>query len=604
MTYLRTPRQDRDVQRLVWCLSAMVAAGDRAAVVEALADLPTDQLTEPSLGMFLILGHASGYQKLPLARILEANEQLAGIPAESAVPFNVVVAAELRAAGRQHEARQILEGLLNQLADEAAPAWTSARVRQVVADILVGEERYQEALSEALSAWVVLDEFRYRTGSPRLRRTIHDSYALARRVAMTAAAGLQDWALLSELIEAARLQSASDIEGSLDEFDAAIDGRGPAERASRSDARVINIDDLKPPYSYIYDDLTDSRTDLGIPADVTVAGRSMIALARENERSQALHILPSRRSLALESCLAEASDSNALWWSTWHERGFIFWALSHYAGPTEGGYIDLNANPDLRDALTVCCDGNRLPAPWSGSGLESPDLQEALRVCDSAEELGLTGRLALLIPQQILLGANHVRASATASRLLMSPAPELSSVPWPILPVGGAMDNPVRLIEQYELQFVPSLATIADIDPTAGGQAPQRIPFTMSCDYIVPDAFPAPPRAAAIRFGTEQQHVDDPDILLATPETVASFLRGLEPATPGLTAFRTHFNSITGDPTASGFELNGGTLEVGWLLPRDTRANRTILGLTSRVLLSCCSTSATQERYGGNHSAW
>ena len=598
-TYLRTPRRDRDIQRLVWCLAAMIAAGDRSAVVEVLADLLTEKLPEPSASMFLILEHASGYRRNPLAKILEANERLARVPAELAVLFRLTVAAELRAAGRQHEAREVLESLLQQLADEAAPAWTIARVRQVVADILVGEQRYQDALGEALSSWVVLDEFRYRTGSPRLRRTIHDSYALARRAAMTAAAGLQDWALLSELIEAARLQSASDIEGSLDEFDAAIGGREPAKRAPRSDTRTINIDELTAPYSYIYDDLTNSRTDLGTAADVTIAGRSMIALAREKVRNHALHIAVSRKSLALESCLMKAYDGNALWWSTWHERGFIFWTVSRRPGRIEGGYIDLNADPALRDALTVCCDGNRLPVPWPGSGPASHDLQQALMVCDSPEELDLTGKLARLLPRQIFQGAEPGQANAAASRLLMSPAPDLSCVPWPILPIGGPADTPVRLIERYELQFVPSLATIADAVSAADDQGAKRIPFTMSCDYLVPDAFPTPPRAAEVRFGTAQQHADHSDISLATPEAVASFLRGLEPGTPGLTTFRTHFNSVGGDPTASGFELNGGTLEVGWLLPRDPRAGRTILGMTSRVLLSCCSTSAAQDRYGG-----
>jgi hypothetical protein len=253
----------------------------------------------------------------------------------------------------------------------------------------------------------------------------------------------------------------------------------------------------------------------------------------------------------------------------------------------------------LRDALTVCCDGNRLPAPWPSSAQASQDLHDALRVGDSPKELELTGRLARMIPQRILLDTNNRQMCAAKSRLLMSPAPELSSVPWPILPIGGPSDNPVRLIERYELQFIPSLAIISDIVSSVGGPAPNNVPFVMSCDYIVPDAFPTPPRAAKVRFGTAQQQADDATIMLATPEAVASFLRGLEPATPGLISFRTHFNSVGGDPSASGFELNGGSLEVGWLLPRDARAGRTILGLSSRVLLSCCSTSAAQERYGG-----
>lgn len=597
-TYLCTPRRTRDIQRLVWCLAAMLAAGDRSAVMEALADLCGEQLPEPGASMFLILEHASGYRRHQLARILEANERLMGVPAESAVLFRLTVAAEFRAAGGQDEALRVLERLLQQLADETAPPWTIARVQQVVADILVGAERYEEALDQALSSWVVLDEFRYHTGSPRLRRTIHDSYALARRAAMTAATELQDWRLLSELIEAARLQSASDIEGSLEEFDAAIGGRGPAPRASRGDTRTINVDGLATPYSYIYNDLTDSRTDLGMAADVTVAGRSVIAVAREKARKHALHIVGSRKSVALESCLAKAYNGDALWWSTWHERGLIFWTVSRRTGPTDGGYIDLTADPALRHALTVCCEGNGLSVPWPGGG-SSQDLEQALRVCDSAKELALTGQLARLLPPQIRHKTETGQADAAASRLLISPAPELAGVPWPVLPVGGSPELPVRMIERYELQFIPSLATIADVVPAGDYHEAKRVPYVMSCDYLIPDTFPAPPRPAEVRFGTAQQRAGHPDISLATPEAVASFLRSLEPGLPGLITFRTHFSSIAGDPTASGFELSGGTLEAGWLLPRDLRAGRTVLALTSRVLLSCCSTSAAQERYGG-----
>lgn len=597
-TYLRTPRCDRDIRRIMWCLAAMIAAGDRAPVVEVLADLPTQQLAGIAGSMFLIVEHASRCQIHPLPKILEANELLATEPAESALLFRLTVAAELRAVGRQQHAREVLEGLLRQLAAEAAPAWTIARVRQVVADILVGERRYDEALSEALSSWVVLDEFRYCTGSHRLRRTIHNSYALARHAAMTAAAELHDWALLSELVEAARLQSSSDIEGSLDEFDAAMRGRRPVE-PDRSGARTINIDRVPAPYRYIYDDLTDSRTDLAMAADVTVAGRSRIALVREKARPEVAHLSRSRKSLALESCMENAHDGSALWWSTWHERGSIFWTAVSRSGPTEGGYIDLNGDHALREALTMCYDGNRLQAPWRASGQPPRNFYQALGTCDSPSELDLTGRLARLLPPLILQTLESSDA-ATPTRLIISPAPELSCVPWPILPIGGPPDAPIRLIERYELQFMPSLTTVDETISACREQDDQeRVPFKMSCDYLVPDPLPPLLRRAEVRFGTARQHADAPAILLATPEAVASYLRGVRPGEPGLIAFRTHFNSAAGDPTASGFELNGGTLEVGWLLPRDRNAGRTILGMTSRVLLSCCSTSAAQERHGG-----
>ena len=126
----------------------------------------------------------------------------------------------------------------------------------------------------------------------------------------------------------------------------------------------------------------------------------------------------------------------------------------------------------------------------------------------------------------------------------------------------------------------------------------------MSCDYFEPDNFPTPPRSAKARFGTARQCASHPDISLATPEAVASFLRGVNPGASGLTVFRTHFTSVGGDPTASGFELEGGTLEVGWLLPRDPLAGRTILGMTSRVLLPAARPQRPRSATVGSLSAW
>jgi CHAT domain len=545
--------------------------------------------------MFLLLEHVSGYRRHPLTAILSAGQQVAAVPAEPALLFRLTVAAELRAAGRAADGLGVLEGLLVQLADEGAPSWTLARVRHVIADVLLAERRYAEALAEALASWAVLDECRYRTGSARLRRTIHDSYALARRTAMSAAAALRDWALLSELIESARLQAGSDIEGSLAEFDAAAAGRQPAPPGRSGATRTINLSALPAPYSLIYEDLTGSRTDLAPPADVTVAGRSAIAAARDSQRSTALHVTEDRRLLPLEACLA-AAGRTALWWSSWHERGLIFWTTLSRSGLSDGGQIDLAADPGLRAALAACCDGNGLPAPWLHRG-PAPDLHQALLACDSPAELDLTRTLARLIPPQILRAPGS--SGEQWRRLLISPAPELACVPWPVLPVGGLAESPIRLIEQYELQFAPSLASIASAALAGSRAQAGSVPFVMSCDYFDPDNFPTPPRKADTRFGTMRQRASHPGTKLAAPEAVASFLRGLDPGCPGLSVFRTHFASADGDPAMSGFELYGGRLEVGWLMPRDRQKGRTILGMTSRVLLSCCSTAASRERYGG-----
>jgi len=600
-TYKRSPRKERDLQRLIWCQAAIIAAGDRVVVAELLSELTAIQVREPEASMFLMLEHVSGYRRHSLGDLVAANERIAaGVSAESSVLFGLAVANELRNAGQLPQARGVLEALLERLDAEAAPPWTQARVRQVVADLLLRELRYREALDAALASWVVLDEGRYRTGSSRLRRTIQDSYALARRTAMSAAASLHDWALLSELIESARLQAGSDIEGSLAEFDVAADGHhvAHARGATRRPTRTIHIDELPAPLNLIYEDLTDGRTDLGPPADISVAGNTVLASSRERHLGNALHMTSKRTTLPLETYVSATAVGHAVWWSTWYERGLLFWTLWLPGGSVEGGQIDLETDHDLRWALTACCEGNGMRPPWPISGLRAFDLNEALLHCGSPSELELTRALGHLMPAQLSAAAQGKSAFRHRPRLLISPAPELSCVPWPILPIGPQAESRMRLIEFYELQFIPSLASIAAAPPAAAQQQ-ETVPFTMSCDYFEPDNFPAPPQKSAFRFGTARQRATDPGIALATPEAVATFLRHLDPGSPGLTVFRTHFVSVGGDPTASGFQLDNGRLEVGWLLPRDVKAGRTVLGMTTRVLLSCCSTSAAQERYGG-----
>src|SRR5215813_4157060 len=92
--------------------------------------------------------------------------------------------------------------------------------------------------------------------SARLRAAIFDSYAIARRVAMEAAVQAGDWRLLTELVEANRLQTSAAMSGQREDVPVFLDSHDgmahcwpPAPVPSPNDDTAGQVE-VPIPYSY------------------------------------------------------------------------------------------------------------------------------------------------------------------------------------------------------------------------------------------------------------------------------------------------------------------------------------------------------------------
>jgi hypothetical protein len=132
----------------------------------------------------------------------------------------------------------------------------------------------------------------------------------------------------------------------------------------------------------------------------------------------------------------------------------------------------------------------------------------------------LTGALADLLPAQI-------KQPTSSGILLISEAAELAVVPWPILPLSTDQSPAQRLIDSYELRFMPSVAALVDIETPLDSS--EEVRFIVSLDCIEPDPFPRDPRPAKWVLGSQEQAQAHASVILATPDNVVRILLDIEP---------------------------------------------------------------------------
>jgi len=286
-----------------------------------------------------------------------------------------------------------------------------------------------------------------------------------------------------------------------------------------------------------------------------------------------------------------AGNLPCYWLSYWLEKEVLFWALAFDGVPIDGGEIRLSDDVALRESLTIVTVANRLQTRWRVDPTLDVNLDHRLARADSFDEITLTAPLAALIPPALRT------TSETPRRLILSPAPELAGIPWPIIPVDPEVQPTRRLIEEFELHFAPSLASLADVPPREQLQPAAQIPFLFSCDFYPDDPSPIAARGARVRFGPSSRIATESEVQPATSEGLLRTLAEIRPGAYGLGYFRTHFQWQEFAPTESGFVLEDDLLPSGWLFVAD--AGRPLAGLPSRLILSCCSTTGLRGRFGG-----
>jgi hypothetical protein len=158
-----------------------------------------------------------------------------------------------------------------------------------------------------------------------------------------------------------------------------------------------------------------------------------------------------------------------------------------------------------------------------------------------------------------------------------------------------------RLVEQFELHFLPSLSVLDRVRGETVTDTDAELPFLLACDYF-PTAggpSPLPARRAQTVLVSKEQCARAAGLQEATAMNVLRFLRALPRDTEGVAFFRAHYEWVEADPGSSGIVLADGELPSGLFGARDPASGQTVVSLPSTVVMSCCSTSGSRERIGG-----
>ena len=255
----------------------------------------------------------------------------------------------------------------------------------------------------------------------------------------------QDWPLLLEVIEAARLQ------------------------------------------------LGISREDLQ-PTALRISGKSILGGQRYRFGSR-----PS--TVALEDVIRTAGGKGAWWWSTHVSGDHLYWACTNEDAHNlvHGGRIRLALVNEVLDDLNP-----HLSLPLQG---EDPDdvparvRQGALyEVLPSKFESTLAYRVGQLLPKAITDVPFHTGARPA---ICLSLTPELAHIPWAWVSIGQQ-----RLVEVFDTVVVPPASLMPIPDPADDGACPITVSVVNPGDDLgQAEAAKAhlPPQAARIDFHTEDR---------------------------------------------------------------------------------------------------
>ncbi|WP_433346320.1 CHAT domain-containing protein [Micromonospora sp. CA-111912] len=286
-----------------------------------------------------------------------------------------------------------------------------------------------------------------------------------------------------------------------------------------------------------------------------------------------------------------------LWWSSWYDSGALYWVLTCGVTPVDGGVVNLLHDEELRTALSIVLLRSGVTPAWPvPDHVAGVNLDGFLEQADAPDELRLTSTLARLLPDALRKVGDRDR------RLFMSVPSELTPVPWPILPVGVPGPRVTRLVERFELRFMPSLAVLDGVRrDSALAAAANPLPLLLTCDYFPVDGVPGalPPRRAQTILAARELCDSRTGIHEATTMNLTRWLRWLPRETEGVAFFRAHYEWVEADPGSSGIALADGVFLSGLLGVRDATSGLPILNLPRTVVMSCCSTSGNQERNGG-----
>lgn len=501
--------------------------------------------------------------------------------------------ATFRAASRAQENADALEALARiYIADsrpveaepllrEALGVYRSFGMRQGVAfceeqlaAVLRELAQPDEALSLALSAIRGFDAIRYGLDNPMSRNAWARNQHKAQALAMEIASERGDVQLISEVIEAARLQTIP-----------ALDKPFPGDQVRPSSEKTG-----PPPGLNAVDSLK-----LSPPRPVSVAGLSRLAAG---DASNAVE---------LTKVAAEIGGANAWWWGTLQVEGRLWWSLLRPDGVVEAGSIAIERRSPEIEAILAWIDA----LPLGNSAERIAEVVRAGPLSERSTEQVFSDRLGrVLLPSSLREALMSRSEEDEPLSLVVAPCGLLGAISVAGLGIGDGR----RVIEAAVVRLAPPAALIAALAQDAeGGRRGFGGPGALHVGVFDPAAGPSLPQA-----GRLEAKADAGAALSrrnATPDRLRDALQTtiVEPGQPGLFLYAGHARRPTfglsllclhrpdGErPSCPVGDCCGGSpVTIGDLLIPREDSGRGRFSMPGRVLLFGCDTSGASDLGAG-----
>ena len=394
---------------------------------------------------------------------------------------------------------------------------------------------FPEALTSWTSALSLLEAVRYRMRHQGDRVTWAVQHGQVLDAALAAAHGQQEWSLIAELIETARLQGlprsepvpAAPTIADHSDLNSASETDGIADRARRAACASAGLLPVSPaPF-------------------IRVRGHSTlesVSLHAESDQPPALNI---------EEIAATAAGTGAWWWGTWSTSTLLYWSLIPPIGDVFAGRLHLGRGAPIRDLLTRVAEA--LPIQLAGED----DTQIRQRMERSplehgpiSDEAALAADLGALLPAPLATELRS-RSAINPLQVAIAPALALANVPWPLIGIQGTPN--LRLIDRASLVMTPSAAMVDYIGRRPRFGDPQPAPVRLAVvdpsgdlPKVRPVVVPLLPTAAKVmtRSGTIEPTLQD----------LSRELQALPVQSTALFACHTEYRVDT--PSSGGLRLN------------------------------------------------
>lgn len=495
-------------------------------------------------------------------------------------------AAAALAEDRIQEAAKHVDHALDHMDMDNAP-WLKAPLLGLSAKIRHAAGDGHQAFDLSMQGWATVLPALLWCKDDYARRSVQLLANACIDTAITIAYERREWPVLTELIENSRLQAAA---GSVIGADARAAEGVPNWIIDRFVDALLNHSARAGLQAVMTGDWKSSLSDQIIASH---QGQSAVAEALERNGVD----LANRNFSVVEAfeSLRNVLDAGAVVWAAVVRNETLFWTLSDADGSFHGGALELGASDVGRSlsalrALVLSDQSESIEGAGGINELRTDPLR-ALADEGSPDELELMCPLTKLIPSYLTTVALR-RSSEEPLQVFFVMPPELSCVPWAVVPLSAPNFRVVRLVERIELHVITPTAVRARAAKPRHSRCFRRI--VVSCCNPTGDLLPWPPVDADIVL--DGNSLDEGGVPL---ERFLQVAEELDPPPDSVLFIRSHLStgSSTNYIADQGIAFMDGVLSARSLNLREEDGTP-VCRLPGRVVLALCSGAGSADASG------